>query len=237
MEHVLFRFPTVAQQLFEELDIKSLVNCRNVNRTWQQFLDNQKFYWVQKVGILSKLPRFDWQNVFKQINNEVVGEFALVVSKFFQDYSRETKQTPMHFIAMVGNIKIANNYLRINCKIENIENGLGLTPLHYAARNGNLLICQLILSIVSDKNPRNSRGCTPYHNAARNGHLSVCKLFIDCIKDKNPHTGGIFGTPLHIVGQRGHYEICELILEHVSIKNPFLSTVLLKMGRMKFVSS
>ena len=99
-------------------------------------------------------------------------------------------------------------YLRINCKIENIENGLGLTPLHYAARNGNLLICQLILSIVSDKNPRNSRGCTPYHNAARNGHLSVCKLFIDCIKDKNPHTGGIFGTPLHIVGQRGHYEIC-----------------------------
>ena len=54
------------------------------------------------------------QNVFKQINNEVVGEFALVVSKFFQDHSSETKQTPMHFIAMVGNIKIANNYLRIN---------------------------------------------------------------------------------------------------------------------------
>ena len=147
MEHVLLRFPTVAQQLFEELDIKSLVNCKNVDRTWQQFLHGQKFYLVRKVVFLSKSPESDWQTIFRQINHEVVTEFALVVSKFFRENPNETKQTPMHFIAMVGNIKTAKNYLKTNHNIENTENGLGLTPMHYAARNGYLLICELILTM------------------------------------------------------------------------------------------
>jgi hypothetical protein len=127
MEQFLLRFPMVAQQLFGQLDTENLVNCRNVSRNWQEFIDDQKFYTIQKIGILSKLPEFDWQKIFKHINHEAVTEFGEIVSKFFQPLYKETKTTPMHFIAKVGNINIAQNYLKSNPIIENTQNGSGLT--------------------------------------------------------------------------------------------------------------
>ena len=102
MEHVLLRFPMVAQWLFEQLNAESLVNCRSVTRTWQQFIDNQKFPSIQKIGALSKLPISHWQMIFQQINHEVVTEFNQIVSKFFHDHPKEIKHTPMHFIAIKG---------------------------------------------------------------------------------------------------------------------------------------
>jgi hypothetical protein len=70
MEQVLLRFPMVAQQLFEQLNAKSFVLCRNVGRTWQEFIDDQKFYYIRKVGVLSKSPEFNWEKMFWQINHE-----------------------------------------------------------------------------------------------------------------------------------------------------------------------
>ena len=238
MEQVLLRFPMVAQQLFEQLDTENLVNCRNVSQNWQEFIDDQKFYSIQKIEILSKIPKFDWRKIFQHINHEAVTEFGQMVSKFFQRHSEEPKTSLMHFIAMDGNIKIAKNYLKSNPIIENTENGLGLTPLHYAASRGNLLLCQFIIRNISDKNPTNLRGLTPFHIAALNGHLSVCELLINNITDKNPHVSGIFqGTPLHFAAQKGHYWICKFILEHAAIKNPMDDPMLLRMGMIQFVSS
>ena len=47
MEEVLLRFHYVGQQIFEQLDNKSLVKCREVARSWQQFIDNKKLSWIR----------------------------------------------------------------------------------------------------------------------------------------------------------------------------------------------
>ena len=47
------------------------------------------------------------------------------------------------------------------------------TPLHIAARSGNLSICKLIMDNVTDKNPENKFGLRPLHNAAALGHFEV----------------------------------------------------------------
>ena len=49
----------------------------------------------------------------------------------------------------------------------------GFTPLHYAAKEGHLDVCRLILERVEDKNPEAIGGWTPLHSAADNGHLEV----------------------------------------------------------------
>ena len=41
----------------------------------------------------------------------------------------------------------------------------GFTPLHYAALNGHLEVCQFILSRVEDKNPSDNDDRTPLHCA------------------------------------------------------------------------
>ena len=54
----------------------------------------------------------------------------------------------------------------------------GWTPLHEAAKNGELLKCKSIIENLDNKNPTDDFGQTPLHLAAANGHLDVCKLII-----------------------------------------------------------
>ena len=42
MDMMVLRFPRVAQKIIEQLDNKSLTNCRKVNRILGPFIDDQK---------------------------------------------------------------------------------------------------------------------------------------------------------------------------------------------------
>ena len=52
----------------------------------------------------------------------------------------------------------------------------GCSPLHLAAENGHLAVCEYFLKIVIEKNPPNQYGKTPYHYAKNNGHQAICDL-------------------------------------------------------------
>ena len=58
----------------------------------------------------------------------------------------------------------------------NPKDDYGKTPLHYAAENGHLGVCQLILEKVHEKNPKDDYGMTPLENADLNGHSEVVEL-------------------------------------------------------------
>merc|ERR1719295_2243921 len=60
------------------------------------------------------------------------------------------------------------------------------TPLHDAAKNGQLEICRLIIENIEEKNPHDACGNTPLLCAVMEGHLEVCRLIIDHVEDKNP---------------------------------------------------
>ena len=103
----------------------------------------------------------------------------------------------------------------------------GATPLHLAASNGHVKICQLIMEHLSNKNPANFHTIgdfTPFHEAAKNGHLGVCQLMIDNLSDKNPATKSARVTPLHLAAQFGDVALCKLIMENLVDKNPRCSS-------------
>ena len=103
----------------------------------------------------------------------------------------------------------------------------GSTPLHFAAYNGHLEVCKLIMDNITDKNPANTvternmdEGETPFHFAAKAGQLAVCQLFLDNLSDKNPASKISGLTPLHHAAESGHVEVCKLIMENLVDKNP-----------------
>ena len=49
-----------------------------------------------------------------------------------------------------------------NVKDKNPARKDGLTPLHFAAENGHINICDLIINVVDDKNPAAKNGSTPF---------------------------------------------------------------------------
>ena len=51
MEDFIFRFPHIAEKIFEQLDNKSLANCREVTKSWHNFLDEINLIWIRIVNI------------------------------------------------------------------------------------------------------------------------------------------------------------------------------------------
>ena len=47
MEVFLTRFQHIAKQTFEQLDEKSLSNCREVSKSWQKSIEDTKLAWIQ----------------------------------------------------------------------------------------------------------------------------------------------------------------------------------------------
>ena len=44
MEEIILRFPHIGEQIFKLLDDKSLAESREVSRSWQKFINEEKFY-------------------------------------------------------------------------------------------------------------------------------------------------------------------------------------------------
>jgi len=98
--------------------------------------------------------------------------------------------------------------------VSNPETVAGLTPLHYAAKNGHLEVYRFILEHLTDKIPGDMYGLTPLHFAAMRGQLEMCKLILEMVDNKNPRTPhALYGkwTPLDWAEENGHFEVCRLI--------------------------
>ena len=56
MEELLLRFPDIGEVIFDLLDEESLQNCREVCRTWKNFIEdpNQKFLWIHIITSYEK---------------------------------------------------------------------------------------------------------------------------------------------------------------------------------------
>lgn len=55
----------------------------------------------------------------------------------------------------------------------------GLTPLMYAAQNGNYDACKVLLELFADANAEDEDGMRPLHFAAAAGSMALCGLLLD----------------------------------------------------------
>ena len=89
----------------------------------------------------------------------------------------------------------------------------GWTPLHYAAKRGQLEICELLIQHDANVNVKDNLRRTPLHRAASWGYLEICELLIKHGADVNTKDKYKW-TQLHFATSWGHLEICELLIQH-----------------------
>ena len=182
------------------------------------FASHQKNDWIKIIKkYIQDEKEFQetWSETLQKATMQTILELATAVRQFYTTYPNDG-QTPLHFAARTGKIKVFLDIFEVMEK-KNPSDNKGETPLHIAAENGHVMICRMIVAMIEDKNPKNICGITPLHVAAQNGHLLVCQLIIGNVEDKNPKD--MWGdTPLHYAAQYGHVEIAEKIVEKVGCK-------------------
>ena len=222
MEEVLIRFPHLGDNIFKKLDSKSLIKCKKVNRTFNNFLKVERSSYCRVIQWYTNCSETLMREIAKKSGGAII--IVSVLREIFGNFMRGTKQNSKYLE------KWAN------------------TPLHFAADRGHLAAYQLIMENIDNKNPLHlisdlmqwkymkreekhvfsTKITTPLHLAAKNGHLSVCKLIIENVLDKNPTGPNIHWfrkqichwTPLHLAAHNGHFSVCELIINNILEKNP-----------------
>ena len=192
MEVFFVRFSSVA--IFNGLDNKSLVKCKEVSEVWCDYINEEKFYLIRIIR--STVAKFhnvgkDWENVFKKGTTNTVNELKCCVEQFYQ-------------------------------KKYNLDFYKGLTPIHVAAGTGNLSLLEEIQKKVQENNPEGSEDLTPLHYAAQNGHINICKVLFENLLNENPKGRGILDkdkkTPLHYAAALGHLDIVNFFMLHYCMK-------------------
>ena len=233
MEELIFRYPHLAEKIFQDVDPKSFAKCRLVSKKWEDFMKEEKFYFFKMVKAITNCSSESLKMIYKNSSLKSVIKLALDVNQIYGKCKEKGKTNPyyeeilycgrnwtaFHKASEDGHFSICQLIIE-NSENKNPTDIYGLTPLHLAAENGHLSICELIINNVSDKNPECTKDRkTPLHIAAKSGHLLMCQLMIENSQDKNPKDR-IGMTPLHWAAQHGYLEVCKLIMGKVRNKNP-----------------
>lgn len=111
--------------------------------------------------------------------------------------------------AKCGNISglIPSNYVEENT--ETIE-----SPLHEAAKRGNMSFLQECLKNQVSVNSLDKAGSTPMHWAAHGGHIDCMKALLQVPNCNITVQNKLGDTPLHSAAWRGHAEAVQLLLDN-----------------------
>lgn len=246
MDNLFQRFPHLSEKIFEKLNYKSLVTCKQVTQTWNKAVNIEKSSYLKIIKGCTKCSDQLLEEILEKCKFPII--LVSVLNEIFRIFPKGTKQshkylqtwgnTPLHVAARNGHmaayVLIMDNVIEKNPMSKNLvpmeilgkkpnqlncnmELTTEYTPLHAAALNGNFSICKLIMDNVSKKNPPNNQKITPLHITAANGNWSIFKMIIESIEgNKNPRNESGY-TPLHIAAAYGHYDICAFILSYDDI--------------------
>ena len=122
MEEVFLRFTHLIEDISNNLDNESLVQCREVSKIWNHCLDQQKFLEIRKIE--TKVQQFhtigdDWKFFFKKTTLKILKEFWSIIKKFYSidpTLTFNVKITPLHVAAAFGNIQL---FMKIEEKVQN----------------------------------------------------------------------------------------------------------------------
>ena len=87
LEIMMLRFPSLIQDIFEELDEKSLANCKIASKSWCDFIDDKKFPFIRKLREYRRnMEEFKthWNKVVIRTPFEIVKELAIAVHQCFR---------------------------------------------------------------------------------------------------------------------------------------------------------
>ena len=160
MEDLYRKIPLICRNVFEELDNQSFVNFKDASREINGSMKNERFYWIRVLSTYNcSLGGFkdSWTSVVKRTPPEFVKELVMVTERFYEEnpslFTPTICLSPHHIAAGCGNLKLFKHFIERTDRLNPEEPTVGITPMHYAACNGQLEVCQFITAKLNVKNP------------------------------------------------------------------------------------
>ena len=214
MEEVNLRFQHISGQIFDCLDNESLAHCQEVCRSWNNFLDGQKF--LNARIIFETVSKFQnvgksWFQVFKKCNTKTIMDLRIAVEHFYKE---------LQIILDSRSFTFSSNQFADSLSLLSKNRQLDCSPLHVAAGFGQLTLFNNILKNVKNKFPLDGLGRSTLHIAAMNDRLNIYESIvaingnISPYSKNNPKRMPINSTPLDTAANYNSLNVCRFIIKN-----------------------
>ena len=217
MESSIFQaHPEIIEKVFDALDSSTLLNCRLVCKTWNQFLENPMF-WLKKLREIGQPEEIEtaWKTLIAKSEKIEVETFARCLRLKFKDFILAQDEDDSD-------------------EMDSIQE-LSYPPLYTAAYYGHINIVKLIYQLGVDFDQIIYRKSRYYRNyyvmpifaAIENGHTEVAKFFIETIQEELDQLINYHGnTLLHSAIESKNLELVKFLVK----RTPNLSKINTKNG-------
>ena len=132
-EDLHIRFPHLSVAIFDQLDDQSLSKCREVCKSWLEFLDQEKFIRTRIIRIIKNAIECYKSEILELATVENLSKLACAVRQFYKKTPRANGQTLLHFAAMTGKRYVSS--------IIDIEKATGtIYQCHQLVPSGNFFL-------------------------------------------------------------------------------------------------
>ena len=191
------RFPHFSESIFNNLDNRSLINCKEASRELSEFIDNERFFWIRILRNYNKnYDKFQdyWKMSINKTSIEIVKHLAVATHTFF-------KSQNIHIY------EIINNGSYIKCETRDLKQ---FTPIHVAAEVGNMELMEHVLKKLREKIPSGCVMIIPPGNFMSDkiksliSEYSMDKIYLTPYREQS--------TLLNLVAKKGNFGVCRLMI-------------------------
>ena len=188
MEDTFLKFPHLGQQILNQLDNKSLVNCRLSSRSWLTLIDYEKIAPFRAFKLYTNNSDKNLQKILCQLDPKNCIELTIEVRQMIKEWeARNIEDTGPELETSI--MKCQNNILAIeNLTKTYPKHSFGRTLYHDVAIKGSLEIFKSAIKNTKDIDIFDYFTLTPLQYAACYKNFSICEFIIDNVEDedKNP---------------------------------------------------
>ena len=191
----------LSEKIFQLLNVQTIARCRLVSKLWLQSLD--------KIWIIKQLETFQRKLIEIYDSDEHESQKKQLVEyqpewiQIFQALAKQNDVKIVHFIKQY--------YLDIEAS------RMGLTPLHYACKYGQVELVNLLNSKIDFHKSDNSKR-TSLHHACHSGNAEIVKVLIQ--NNLNVNAQDEDGkTPLHFACEIGSTEVVKMLFSKSNVQS------------------
>jgi len=192
MTEIIERYPHVAEQIFKELDNKSLSKCREVAKSWKDLIDRRNYPWTRIVtGKILKGTRYPYLHLAVETGQQDMFKKILDESEYEHDSGWKT---PFHTGVFYGHPWIVEALLESSIMDKNPIDSDKRTLLHIACMFGHTDIADKLLKksveMKIDVHAKDTFGKRAIDYARSGANKDLVNLFGITIEQLYSESGG-----------------------------------------------
>ncbi|KAF4517990.1 hypothetical protein B566_EDAN008826, partial [Ephemera danica] len=122
--------------------------------------------------------------------------------------------TVLHHAAEGGQVFVMEQLLKRNTSLLNMQNYIGITPLHLASAVGNIEAVEFLLNQDCSVETRSNTGNTAFHFAAERNHIKILEILLTRNESLLNSQNNDGQTSLHVACWEGKIEAAEFLVRH-----------------------